>query len=223
MTSTRRRVSGEAGMGLAELLVAMAVSSVLLLALGTTFAGSLRSSTSATTRVSNTAELRLAMDTVARRLRVAVRKPGQLYSFEVATPTSMRFYASLLKPADTAAQPPTLVEYALAGECLQESRTVPTGSALAGWSYTDPAAMRTTTCLARGALNADGAALFTYYSSGALDATPFDPAAGAATPAEQAMIRSVQVTAALQSSATSSTPPTRLTTRVTLVNVLPTG
>lgn len=231
-----RTATGDAGIGLVELLVAMALGSILLIALGTTFAGSLRTTSRATTQVSNTAEMRLGLDTVARHLRLAVSPSSasatlKLPSFEAATPTSVRFYASLTTPGSDADPAPTLVEYSVTGTCLQEARTRPVVTATGAWSWTDPAAVRTTTCLVRGAVTGDGGALFSYFGAGAYAAgsfptsSPVGPALGdPVTGVDAAVlgdIRSVQVSAALQSSATSSTPAVRASTRVTLVNLYP--
>ena len=162
----------DAGVGLVELVVSMAVGSVLLLALGTTFTGTVRSSASATASVTSAAELRPALDTMGRRLRVAVRPPPTEPALPAPTATSLSFYASLLPPGGTAALPPTLVAWSLG--CpnptspvpvpgIAETRTTPSGSASAGWSWATPASVRTT-CLAQGVVNADGAPLFRYYT-----------------------------------------------------------
>lgn len=211
----RLRPQGEAGFGLPEFVVAMAMSGILLLALGTTFAGSLKTSTKTTTRISDTADLRLALDTVARRLRVAVRPATGVPAFQVAGPRTVRFFAAMDKPADNAEQPPTLVEYVITPTCLEERRTVPSGTTEATWSWT-VGATTTTTCLARAAVNADNGALFTYYGSGAMTATALtNPIADVET------IRSVDIGMAVQKSATSDVPAIRASTRVTLVNLLP--
>lgn len=209
-------------MGLVELVVSMAVGSVLLLALGTTFTGTVRSSTSATASVTSAAELRPALDTMGRRLRVAVRPPPTEPALPAPTATSLSFYASLLPPGGTTALPPTLVAWSLG--CpdppspvrvpgIAETRTTPSGSASAGWSWTTPASVRTT-CLARGVVNADGAPLFRYYTTAAAGAvplpTPVDPTAA---------VLSVGVDLALQ--VRPGAPTARAATRVTLSNLLP--
>jgi hypothetical protein len=96
---------------------------------------------------------------------------------------------------------------------------VPSGTTADTWSWT-VGATTTVRCLARGAVNADGAALFTYYGSGALTAPALgSPTTGVAA-ADLELIRSVQVDLAVKS-ATSSVPSSRASTRVTLVNLLP--
>lgn len=219
MSALRTRRRDDAGMGLVELVVAMAVSAVVLLALGTTFDGALRTSGTATTRISNTAELRLAMDTVARRLRVAVPPRSGAAAFEEAKPRSVRFYASISTPGDTSDKPPVLVTYTITANCLQETRTTPTGTSELDWSWT-PGAATTTTCLARGAVNADGGALFTYFPNGSLTAAALGDSTGVAT-ADLSKIAGVAVHGSVKASATSATPATSASTRVTLVNVLP--
>ncbi len=215
---------GDGGFGLPELLVSMTLGGLLLLALGTTFAHSLRTSAQATTRVSNTAELRDAMDVVARRLRLAVRPRTGTPAFEVAGPRTVRFYASLLKPGDPSADTaPTLVEYTVESACLRETRTVPGGTSESTWSWT-VGATTTTTCLTRGNVSPT-AALFTYYATTSPPPGP-SPApetplgsSGTVTGADLDTIRSVVVSADLKATATSGVSASRARTRVTLVNI----
>jgi Tfp pilus assembly protein PilW len=208
----------QAGISLVELVVTMAVGSIVLLALGTTFTGSLRTSGEATNRISNTAELRLGLDTVARRLRVAVPPRTGGVAVVEAKPRSVRFYASLSTPGDTGDKPPVLVEYAITPTCLQEKLTTPTGTSELNWSWS-PGASTSTTCLARGAVNADGSALFAFYATGNLTATALGDATGVAA-GDLAKIASVAVHGSVKASATSTTPSTSARTRVTLTNLL---
>lgn len=216
----RLRPRNDAGFGLPEFVVSMAMSGILLLALGTTFAGSLTSSSKNSTRISDTADLRLAMDTVARRLRLAVRPAPGAAAFEVAGPRTVRFFAAMDKPGVDAEQPPTLVEYAVTPTCLEERRTTPSGTTEATWSWT-VGATTTTTCLVRGAVNADGAALFTYYAGIALTAPVLGTPTTSVATADLGSIQGVQATLAVQKSATSNVPASRASTRVALVNLLP--
>lgn len=219
MSRRWRRRRGDAGTSLVELAVAVAVGSVVLLALGTTFGGSLRTSGTATTRIANTAELRLGLDTVARRLRVAVPPRTGGVAFLEAKPRSVRFYASISTPGDPSDKPPVLVEYAITAGCLQEKRTTPTGTSELNWSWS-PGAATTTTCLARGAVNADGGALFGYFTSGSTGAPALGDSTGVAS-ADLPKIVSVAVAGSVKATATSATPATRASTRVALVNLLP--
>ena len=220
------RAAGDRGISLVELVVAMAVGSVLLLALGTVLAGTLRGSVTATQRVTSSAELRSALDTMARRLRVAVLPVGQPAAFTVATSTSVSFYANLVPAGSTGCPavapatgtvtcPPSRVDYTISADCLWETRTTPTGTAATGWSW-DPAggAVQARTCLARQQV-VTSTPLFTYYASS-------DVAAPAlATPvANLAAVQSIAIDLGVR--ARSSAPVSRAGTRLTLVNLLPT-
>ena len=221
MRRLRARLHGDSGFGLPELLVSMSIGSVLLLALGTTFAGTLRTSSVARSRVADTAEVRSALDVMSRRLRLAVRPSTGLAAFEVAEPRQVRFYASL--GAGVAEPAPTLVEYAVvsvpSGRCLQERLTTPTATAnpAAPWSWT-PGASTRTTCLARGSVNPGSARLFRFYATGALGAPPLaDTLTGSALDG----IGSVELSTSVRPSPTSTVPVTSASTRVSLVNLLP--
>lgn len=210
---------GDAGIGLPELLVSMVLASIVLLALGTTFAGSLRTSSAATSRISTTADLRLAMDTAARRLRLAVSPALGVPAFEVADPRTVRFFAAMNEPGTNAVQPPTLVQYAITPSCLEERRVKPTGSADTGWTWASPSTAPAT-CLARASVNPDGGALFTYFPSGSVTDTALSTATTGVAAADLTKIRSVELTMALKA-ATGVVPATAASTRVTLVNLLP--
>ena len=221
MTRLRARLAGSEGFGLVELIVSMTLGSVLLLALGATFDGTLRTTRAATTRVANTAELRSAADVMARRLRVAVR-PGndKSVAVDIATPTHLRFYASLTTVGNDADQAPTRVEYTVLPDCLQEIRTTPTGTDFNNWNWDVPASTRTT-CLTRSAVNADGSALFTYYplATSPVVAVSDTPLAATVTGTDLATIRSVGVSVSVRKNATDSVRGSSAQTRVTLVNL----
>lgn len=211
--------SGDAGIGLPELLVSVVLAGIVLLALGTTFAGSLRTSSAATSRIATTADLRLAMDTVARRLRMAVSPTPGVSAFEVADPRTVRFFAAMNKPGTDAVQPPTLVQYAITPDCLEERRVQPTGSADTGWTWASPSTVAPT-CLARASVNADGGPLFTYFPSGSVTAVALSTPTTGVAAADLTKIRSVELTMGLKAPA-GPVPATAASTRVTLVNLLP--
>ena len=180
---TRWSTTGDAsGFSLAELLVTMMVGSIVLIAVGVTFTGTLRGARGATVRISSTAEARLAMDVMERRLRVAVRPVGSTSVFVSATRRSARFYASLAKAGVTTEVEPSLVDYAISGSCLNESITPAVVTVTAGVkSYTWPSSGTRTSCLARGVINAT-TDLFSFYT----EATPPQPVSATATVAPAA-------------------------------------
>lgn len=214
------RADGDRGISLVELVVAMSVSSVLLLALGTVLAGTLRGSVSAGQRVTSSSELRSALDTMGRRLRLAVVPSGQPAAFVTATTTSVSFYASLLPAGTTGcaggttACPPSRVDYTVAPDCLWETRTVAVSTA-SGWSWdTTAGAVPVKTCLARQAVDT-GPPLFTYYAG-----TDVGAAALSSPVPDLTKVLSVKVDLGLRAKA--SAPVQRASTRLTLVNLLPT-
>ena len=212
------RVRGDDGVSLAELLVVMAVSGVLLLALGAVFVGTARTTGDAQARNAATADTRLALDTIGRRLRVAVKPPGQPSVIASAGARSLSFYASVMPAGTTTVPLPTLVQYEVVGDCLRERRTA--GS----WLTTDPPVVQWTaapvdTCLARGAVNADGAPLFEYLTS-ATSATPLPLSGGVLSTVAREQVLSVHVRLALSAPGGRAARTNQARTRVTLVNRL---
>lgn len=128
LQTCRRRLhtqGREAGITLVELLVVSIVSTILLGCVGVLFSGSLNASQKATAHTAATAEARLALDVVARRLRVAVRPSPTVPVIVEATPTSITFHASLSAPGSTADPAPSQVHYVLDAttKCLRETIT----------------------------------------------------------------------------------------------------
>lgn len=225
---SERRVRGDRGVSLAELLVVMLVSSVVLVAVGTTFATSLRLTTDVNSRTATTADARLAAEAVARRLRVAIRPPSASSIFLSAGPTAVRFYASLssnggyptVSPSGVVALlPPTLVDYRLdpVTGCLRETLTrgvpvtAPDGSVTYGFGGTS-----TTRCLAVSEV-VTGAPLFSYYTTGT-GVTPLSIGAGSTDPVLLDTVRSVAVDLRLHEPSRPKVRPMQVRTRVFLAN-----
>lgn len=226
MTGRRqvRPVGCDAGVSLAELLVTMAVSTVLLLAVGAVFTSSLRVSQTSVARTGATADARLAMDTVARRLRVAVRPPGGGPMLAEARGRRVRFWASTTTATPSAPLTvlPTLVEYDVEGDptCFREVLTRP--DLPAGTTY--PVVPTSSRCLVTGQLAALAGPLFTYYAS-ADATTPLALVDGALPEASRELVQSIEITAdvrdrrsAQAGTGASRVAPTHVQTRVTLVN-----
>lgn len=216
-------------MGLPELLVAMAVASVVLVAVATTFATSLRLTSDVNSRTGALADARLAMDTVARRLRVAVRPPSQPAMVVAAGPSSLRFFASTTATGayptaaangTTTPLPPTLVEYSLhpTSGCFEEALTPgsPAVSASGEPTYIWPVTNRRARCLVLGGVATGASPLFRYYD-GATTATPL-VLIGATPPLD--LIRSVAVDVAVLEKPGVKVKPTVVQTRVSLANRL---
>lgn len=225
----QRRPSGDRGVSLAELLVVMLVSSVVLVAVGTTFATSLRLTTDVNSRTATTADARLAAEAVARRLRVAVRPPSASSVFVSASPTAVRFYASLASNGGyptvgptgvVAALAPTLVDYRVdpVTSCLRETLTrgvpvtAPDGSVT--YAFGGPSTGR---CVAVSQVVTGGAPLFSYFTTGT-SATPLNVGSGSTDPAVLDTVRSVAVDLRLRETSRPGVRPMQVQTRVFLSN-----
>lgn len=211
----------EVGTSLAELLVVMAVSSVLLIAVGTTFASSLRLTKAVNSRSGATADARLAMDTAARRLRVAVRpSAGDTPMLETGGATSVRFYASIAPKGVTTAVLPTLVEYTIdtVTSCFRESLTPALATTTStGTTYTWPLSGKRSRCLVFGNVNAAGVGVFTFYTTA--DASMPVTLVNGAVPGDVLnSVRSVRLSMAVRDRPGSNARPTQMQTRVALVN-----
>lgn len=196
---------GDAGVSLVELLIAMSVASLLLICLGAVFAADLRTTTTIRDKTTVNAEVRLATDVIARRLRVATPPSSTSPAFVTTTSTEVSFHASLQDSAVLAdaslraVDPPlTLVTYRYddGRACLTETLTRATGST-------------TETCLVRG--TAAGQALFTYYAA----------ASGGATTTVPADVRSVGVDLEVTATSAGRAATSSTSTRVTCPNTVP--
>jgi type II secretory pathway pseudopilin PulG len=153
-----RAPRGDAGVSLPELMVGLLVSSILLGGIATTFLGTLGTTRVATSRVAQTTELKVGMDSVTRVLRYAVRPRPETPAFEVTTARRLVLHASLVAPGSTDDPPPTRVELAAEtrpadpGCGLWETRSLPTVTSQLDYSWSPAASIRTR-CLLRGQVN----------------------------------------------------------------------
>ncbi len=207
------------GTTVVELMVAMLVSSIVLTCLVTTFVGGLATTRFATTRSDATAEAKVALESVTRKLRVAVPPPAGGDVFVEATAHRVVFYASLGGRGATAEPLPTMVEFSVdAGlNCLVEARTPATGTAP---PYVFDPANRRATCVARGdAAVMTAQPLFVFYKNGGtVDRVPVDPA-GAVAPADLNDIRSIDIDLAIRPLPADRRSVSRVLAHVTLVNL----
>lgn len=216
-----RTPRSDAGLSLPEVLVAMALTSILLAALAGIFASDLRTTSRISAKVTATADARLAVDTMSRRLRVAVAPTdAATAAFTVTGARSVTFYASLVGAAaggvtTRATEPtPTKVEYSVvpvtsSGQSTECLREVLTPAVKVADLFTYPASGSTTRCLAYGAFNIDGTALFTYFQSGS----------GTAQTAVKDDVRSVGIALSIAATAGGQRAATAAATRVTCPNV----
>lgn len=191
-------------MSLVELLVAMSVGSLLLVCLASVFAADLRSTTAVRDRTTANAEVRLATDVMARRLRVATPPSSTSPAFVTMTPAEVSFHASIqdgaaLSDASLRAVDPalTLVTYRYDDdeECLTETLARATTTR--------------TTCLVRG--TAAGQALFTYFTA----------ASGGTTTTVPADVRSVAIDLGVTVTSAGRAVTSSASTRVSCPNTVP--
>lgn len=164
-------VRDDRGVSLAELLVTMMVFAILLTITGGFMVAASKASTQARAIDGTTRSASNAMNAVSRNLRAATDNPvaGQALptpSFQVATPTDVRFYAFVNLTSTDAT--PVMVRYWLDGTSLRETTTQSRRSTDGYYSFTGTSATRTVASSV-----VPGAALFTYLDAAgtALDPT----------------------------------------------------
>ncbi|WP_298803015.1 hypothetical protein [uncultured Pseudokineococcus sp.] len=196
---------GDEGVSLVELLVAMGITSVLLVAIGAVLVADLKGVTDVTAKTTANAEVRLAADVIGRRLRVATPASQTTPAFLTTTPSEVSFTASVqdavwaADPAQAAQDPPLTTvtyRYDAVRDCLTETLAPATGAPR-------------TTCLLRG--TSSGQALFTYYA----DTT------GTVTTTTPAAVRSVGLAVSSSATGTGRTSTSTVTTLVTCPNTVP--
>lgn len=211
-----RRRTDDSGYTLVELLVAMGVASVLLVAIGVVFQAVTSGVRTIDTQVSTVGDGRIAMEAMTRSLRVAAIPPAgnQTSAVLTATQNSVSFFSLLNRtgsPATTTPNP-TLITYSFDGTCINETRT-PQRTASDGSVLWDQNAG--TTCLAR----TTTAPVFAYYTSGLSTTTALTVPLTGLTAANRVNVRSIQVSLTVTDPKNPSVKPIRLTDRVTLTNV----
>lgn len=222
--------SADAGMTLIELLVAMVISTILIIMVSQVTMMSFRTARFASTKIFATAQSRTAMERMMKLLRVAVVPSGLTGAFVSASYDSVRFYTAL-KTDSTANDPlPTYVEYYWdpTTTCLTEAMTparviTPTPSLGSPYAWDTG---RTTRCLVKLATDPTAAApLLTYYSSAAIGSDGSTPTAltiGATgmTTATMLLIRSVEITLSVVDPHNTDVPAVVSDDKVTLDNLV---
>lgn len=220
--TTRRRRSRDAGLSLVELMVTMAISSIVLAGVSTVFIGAVRTLRSVQAQTSSSADARIGMEAITRSLRVAIRPEGQPSALVSATSNGITFFAMINRTgADTtAALTPTKIAYAYdAGTaCLNETRTPASGAAPYVWTTGS-----TTRCLLRSTV----APTFAYYTTpvlatGGVDIAPLTVPGGGLAAAELLTVQSIQVTLVVKDPANPTLPGVTSLSRITLTNVIST-
>lgn len=163
-----RRPTGDGGVGLPELLVAMGMFGIVVAAIGAVFVGLVDTSRIASTKTATTADARIAMEAMTRSLRVAVVPKGEPSALTVSTTTELQFYASLNRGTGQDADRPTRVTYAYvpATGCVTETQVV-AGDSTAADAGARPftwTTAGTTKCLIR----TSAAPAFSYFDLGTI-------------------------------------------------------
>jgi prepilin-type N-terminal cleavage/methylation domain-containing protein len=218
----RGRLTGQGGFTLVEMIVVTIILGVVLAAVQTTLIMTNKTVGQNATRVDQTQQAKVAVDSMTRTLRTAVL-PSQLNgtcascnaaAFIQGTKNSVQFYANINN--DSNAIGPSRVSYVVnANGELVETIQPPNAHAANDFNYTyctpGPGCIVSTRVLARGVPT--GLAVFTYYdhagnvmTSSTLSAT------------DLAQVDSIDVVVQVKSAPGVTPPATTMVTRVTLPN-----
>jgi prepilin-type N-terminal cleavage/methylation domain-containing protein len=210
------RTRDDDGFTLPELLVAMALAGVLLTAIAAVTISVSRSVGAVSSSIAATADARLAVESMTRRLRVAdsphrtADKPPP--AIAAAGTRGITFYANIARPATSTSPGPTQVEYVVdeATSCLRETLT-PAAGAQPPYTY-DPTTS-TTRCVAHGVIVGP---VFSYYATDALD--PMEMPDGTLEPSLRGAVTSVVIRLQLLDASSGAGRSAVLQDRVTLAN-----
>lgn len=222
---TRRPVTRHAdeGLGLVEVLVAVALTVVVLGIACTALISGQRASTSTVDRLQSTEGARVALEAMSRELRTAVRSGSSASAVLRATPSGVEFYAHD-RPAPPApvGTGPTRVTYRVdaAGDLVEER--VPAGSwDTASRTYAYAATPVSRRVLARGVTPE----VFRYHAAvtsaclrtSTCPSVPLD-AAGALAAADLPLVRAVSLSLRVTTGAVGGGADTTVRTFVALAN-----
>jgi len=206
----------------------MAISGMVLGVAATMFVSTLQQNRTVTGKTTSSADARIAMEALTRNLRFAV-SPGVALdgvdkaAFTVAGARTLTFYTSRGAVTEAADPSPSLVTYAIdtARQCL--SRNITTAAVAADGSLSWTPVPAGATCVARGGINSDGSALFSYYPL----VTTIAPSPGAIAlvsgevqSADLISIAGVRITLSDTDIANPAVKPTTVQTMVIPVNLI---
>lgn len=174
LTNRITRPRTDSGLSLVEVLVAMALSSIVLATCATLYLGSLRTTTGTQGRLEEVNDGRVAIASMSKALRTAIL-PSQLFdttaveaaAFIEATPTSIRFFGNLNNANNLVG--PSKISYAVVTGQLRQTVQKPNAFTAANpvFVYCTPGTPGCTvgyTILARGVV-VTGNPIFTYYDA----------------------------------------------------------
>lgn len=202
----------DAGMTLVELLIAMFITSILLAAVASVFAGTMKNVRVVNTKAATTADGRIAMEAITRTIRVAFQPSNQVSALALANTNTLSFYALINRTGVNTSTPlPSLIEYGWDGTCLTEAQTPGrlNASSILVWDTG-----RVNKCLARTTIKP----VFAYYLTGNATTPLTVPGTGLAAATLQT-VQSIQVTVNVQDATNPSITGVPFTDRVTMINV----
>jgi prepilin-type N-terminal cleavage/methylation domain-containing protein len=206
------------GISLAEMLIAMSIASIIMLAIGTLFVSSLRQNRTVSGKTTSTSDARIAMEAMTRALRVASIPPGKPAALITATTTSLSFYSSLGTSTATNDPKPSLVTFTVdtTRRCLWREVTPAT---VVGTTWSWPTTSKKSGCVARGDFNTDGTPVFTYFPLAADDTVSTTAYAQSAVAANLGNVASVGLAVEVGDTRYPAVGPSTLQDQVTLINV----
>lgn len=214
----RRR---EDGVSLAELLVAISVSLIIVVAVGGFFLASIKAGRTGATSDGNTRQSQNVMSTFTRYVHAATLLPKAdgtyLPSFQLATPTDVRFYAYVNLSTGLATDKPVLVEFKVdpTSKLLVQYQWDPSSVTNGYYTFPDPGASAPTRTTTLGgpiaSPTSDATTLFSY-----LDA---NGAAIAAPSSKLGTIRAVTVNLELGSATANAPGNTHVQNTLYLFNI----
>jgi prepilin-type N-terminal cleavage/methylation domain-containing protein len=219
---TRRALSEpERGLTLVELLVAMVITSILLVAVGTVTMATLRAVRTLNAKTSTSANARVGLEALTRTLRAAAIPTREAAAITSATGSSITFYSNVNRKSaliDSGVVVPTKMEYYQDGSCLYEAQTparklTPANNTAPLYAWDTG---RTVRCLLR---TTTQNSLFSYFTSAAQSAAAL-PIGTGLTATVMATVQSVQVTMTVVDPATGTVSGVPIFGRVTLDNVV---
>ncbi len=217
------------GLGLAELVVSMALGSVVLAVVATVFVSTLRTVTAVNSTTSVAADARIGMESLTRGLRTAIEPKGETAALLVAKPDEVQVFASLNRPGTNASDPiPMKIAFRwdAATKCVNQVSVLGRRQhrrRLRDASLRVATSSAQTKCLLRTTVPPS----FEYFTTGLVETgSPSAPVAPLSMPsgglalAERNTVVSIGISLTVDDPSTAADHPLTVTDRVTLPNIL---
>lgn len=214
----RQRRDADAGVTLAELLVTMMITTIVMALSASILVATIRQRRVSDARASSQSDARVMVELLTRDLRTAVPSPASssLSAFSFASPTKITFFTK----SGGATAVVTMISYEVdaTSKCLRRTVTDYNGTSF-------PTSSAKSRCTAPSLVNTDGQSLFSFYrirSNATSDPTAVvPPSAGYTTPANDDPLKyvaGVRLTLWLRDKTNPSVSPTVVDQSITLVN-----